>query len=263
MDKTITVLIQTYNEEEEIIECIKSAQLLSKTIVVVDMESRDKTVALAKKRGAVVYSFPFSRYVEPARNFGMEKAKMEWVFLLDADERMTKELASEISQSIRHPANAFEMTTHFKLRRKNIFAGKKWLQYGGWNSPMDYQTRLIKKSAFKNWPKVIHATPVIEGAGGLLQNPLLHYFHKNLETMVAKTAVYEDIESDLLFKARKPVSTSTFFRKFLGELYRRLIKWQGYRDGTRGVIESIYQAYSKTITYLFLYEKYHEKSTDR
>ena len=103
----------------------------------------------------------------------------------------------------------------------------------------------------------------MEGQTGLLKEPLLHYFHKNLETMVAKTAVYEDVESDLLFKAGKPVSTATFFRKFLGELYRRLFKWQGYRDGTFGVIESIYQAFSKTITYLFLYEKYHEKNSNR
>ncbi len=283
----ITVLIQAYNEQEEIVECIKSARLLSDEILVVDTESTDKTVALAKKEKVVVLSFPYSRYVEPARNFGVEKVKTEWVFLLDVDERITEKLAEEIAETLRSaqgdrseilrsaqndkgvaqgdPSTALKASdiTHYKLRRKNIFAGKKWLQHGGWNSTTDYQTRLIKKSAFKEWPQAIHSTPIIEGEAGLLKEPLLHYFHKNLETMVAKTIVYEDIESDLLFKAYKPVSTSTFFRKFLGELYRRLFKWQGYRDGTLGIIESIYQAFSKTITYLFLYEKYHEKNSHR
>lgn len=284
MDKKITVLIQAYNEQEEIVECIKSARLLSDEVIVVDTESTDKTVQLAKENGAEVFSFPFSRYVEPARNFGIEKVKTEWVFLLDVDERITEDLAGEIVEILIRlerkvqddtsvtqgdPPSLSELRegkqdiTHYKLRRKNIFAGKKWLQHGGWNSATDYQTRLIKKSAFKEWPRAIHSTPIIEGEAGLLKEPLLHYFHKNLETMVAKTAVYEDVESDLLFKAGKPVSTATFFRKFLGELYRRLFKWQGYRDGTLGVIESIYQAFSKTITYLFLFEKYHEKNSHR
>src|SRR3989344_2767121 len=258
METKITVLIHTYNEANEIVECIESAKLLTDIIVLVDMESTDDTVEIAKKEGADVYSFPFSRYVEPARNFGIEKIKTEWVFLLDADERMTGELAEEILKRVQDDERA---ETHFKLHRKNIFAGKKWLKYGGWNSTSDYQTRLIKKSVFVNWPKAIHSTPEINGEAGSLKEPLLHYFHKDLETMVTKTTVYEDIESDLLFQAHKPVSTSIFFRKFLGELYRRLFKWQGFRDGTLGVIESIYQAYSKTTTYLFLYEKNHEKTS--
>ncbi len=261
MESKITVLIQTYNEEAEIEECIKSARILSESLIVVDMQSTDKTVEKARKLGATIYSYPFSRYVEPARNFGIEKVKTEWVFLLDCDERITKELSEEIRDSIAALQN--DKITHYKLRRKNIFAGKKWLQFGGWNSKNDFQTRLIKRSAFKEWPKAIHSTPVIEGEGGFLHEPFLHYFHKDLESMVAKTAVYEDIESDLLYKAHKPVSTQTFFRKFLGELYRRLFKWQGFRDGTLGIIEAVYQAFSKTITYLFLYEKYHEKNTDR
>jgi hypothetical protein len=71
-----------------------------------------------------------------------------------------------------------------------------------------------------------------------------------------KTAVYEDIESRLLLDAKREVTTPIFFRKFFGELYRRLLKKAGFMDGSYGIIESFYQAYSKTITYLMLYEKY-------
>lgn len=94
---------------------------------------------------------------------------------------------------------------------------------------------------------------------GLLNNPILHYFHGDIGQMVNKTMVFEDIESELLFEAERPVYTLTFFRKFFGELFRRLILNKGFMDGTIGIIESFYQAYSKTITYLFLYEKYHNK----
>ena len=73
--------------------------------------------------------------------------------------------------------------------------------------------------------------------------------------LILQILVPEDIEADLLLKAGKQVKTLTFFRKFLGELYRRLIKNFGFLDGEIGIIESIYQAFSKTITYIYLYEK--------
>lgn len=245
---TISILIQTHNEERNIEDCIISAKLLSNNIVVVDMESTDKTQEIAKKNGVFVTSFPFSRYVEPGRAFGIKQIKSDWVFILDADERMTNDLADEIKKTISRTEY-----TYFKIPRKNMFAGKKWLKHGGWWP--DEQMRLIKLSAFESWPIQIHSTPIINGEMGHLSESFEHYFHGNVESMVQKTLIFEDIESELLFKAQKPVSTTTFFRKFFGELFRRSIAKAGFLDGTVGIMESIYQAYSKTITYLLLYEK--------
>jgi len=90
---------------------------------------------------------------------------------------------------------------------------------------------------------------------GFLKNHLIHLFHGNFEEMVKKTIIFEDIESDLLYKANRNVSTLIFFRKFIGELTRRLFKHVGFLDGTVGIMESVYQAFSKTITYIYLYEK--------
>ena len=244
----ISVLIQTHNEEVKIIDCIASAKLLTDEIVIVDMESTDKTQEIAKSNGAVVVSFPYSRYVEPGRAFGIKQIKSDWVFILDADERMPQELANEIKKMISQTEYAY-----FKVPRKNMFGGKKWLQHGGWWP--DEQIRLIKLSAFESWPTQIHSTPRIKGEMGKLNGAFLHYFHGNIEEMVKKTLTFEEIESELLFKAQKPVSTSTFFRKFFGELWRRLLWKAGFLDGTVGIMESVYQAYSKTITYLLLYEK--------
>ncbi|PIP62596.1 hypothetical protein COW98_03195, partial [Candidatus Roizmanbacteria bacterium CG22_combo_CG10-13_8_21_14_all_35_9] len=142
---------------------------------------------------------------------------------------------------------------YYKIPRKNIFAGVKWLKHGGWWP--DYQIRLINRKYFIGWPKRIHSTPQIKGNYGYLKNPLIHYFHGDLNKMVEKTIVFEDIESDLLYKAGKTANTPIFFRKYFAELYRRMFKGLGFLDGTIGIIESIYQAFSKTITYLFLYEK--------
>lgn len=248
MSHDISIIIHTFNEEENIHECIRSARLLSDRIVVIDMGSRDKTREYVLREGCVLYDFPYTKYVEPARRFGIEKAQTEWVFILDADERITQPLAHEIKTVIGR-----ETHSHYKISRKNIFGKKKWLAHGGWYP--DYQIRLINKKYFVDWPSRIHATPHIKGTCAVLQNPLLHYFHPSLENMVQKTVIFEDIESDLLFEAGKKVSTVTFFRKFGGELYKRLVVRKGFLDGAFGIIESIYQAFSKTITYIFLYEK--------
>ena len=245
----ISVLIQTFNEEKGISDSIQSANLLTDSLLLTDMQSTDKTVEIANKMGAKIVSFDsHPLYVEPAREFGIKQIKTDWVFILDADERITKELAEEIKKAVQS-----DEYTYYKIPRKNIFGGKKWLEHGGWWP--DEQIRLISTSSFKSWPSNIHSTPQVDGKMGYLKEPFLHYFHGDLQTMVDKTLIFEDIESNLLFKAKRLVSTPTFFRKFLGELYRRLFKNKGFKDGEIGIIESVYQAFSKTITYLFLYEK--------
>ena len=253
MENKITVVITTHNEAENIKEAIESAQLLTHDILVVDTSSTDKTVSTAKKLGSRILSHPYTVYVEPTRGFAMNQVDADWVFILDADERITKELAHEILSVISDTT-----ATHFKVARKNIFGQTRWLKYGGWYP--DRIIRLIKKETFLVWPKEIHSTPQINGEKGCLKEPLIHKFHPNLENMVAKTAIFEDIESELLYKAGRKAGTLTFMRKFFGELYRRLLKWAGFLDGASGVIESIYQAYSKTVTYLMLYEKNQRKS---
>lgn len=230
------------------------------------MESTDDTRTIADKNGATIYSFPFSYYVEPAREFGIKKSPTEWVFILDADERITKELAEEVKKVITNyelqitdkdhlqtTDNKLQTFTYYKVPRKNIFGRAKWLKNGGWWP--DHQMRLLNKSQLIHWPREIHSTPQMKGDMGYLENPFLHYFHGDLEKMVEKTIIFENIEAELLYKAGRPVRTSTFFRKYAGELYRRLIKHKGFLDGEIGIIESVYQAFSKTITYLFLYEK--------
>lgn len=256
----ISVIIHSLDEEKNIADCINSAKLLTDKTILIDMESTDKTVEIVKSLNVPVFNFPKTNYVEPAREFGINKAKTEWVLILDADERITEELAEEIRIIVNGKLlidDNNQQFSHFKIPRRNIFAGVKWLKHGGW-SP-DYQTRLINKKLFINWPKRIHSTPQIKGNLGYLSNPLIHYFHGDLSEMVKKTVVFEDIESELLYKAGKKTTTKTFFRKFLAELYRRLIKGLGFLDGTFGIIESLYQAFSKTITYLYLYEKSRSK----
>lgn len=250
----ITAVLFTYNEEKQVAEAIKSAKLLTDTIIVIDSESTDQTTRIAQTHGVSVYSFPHSKYVEPAREFGIKKVATNWVFILDADERITEELANEIKTAL----SSSPGHTYFKVPRKEYFAKKIWLKHGGWWP--NYQIRLIHTPSFKTWPSMIHATPQIDGAFGYLKSPLIHYSKNSYESIVKKTIIFEDIESDLLYQAYRSASIPLFFRKFWGEWTRRMLINLGFLDGTIGIIESIYQAFSKTITYLYLYEKKKSRS---
>lgn len=251
----IAVVITAYNEEKNISEAIASAKLLTEDILVIDTESIDNTAAIAVASGAAVLTVPFTRIVEPTRNLSIEKATTPWVFLLDADERLTPELTREIKKTIYQ-----KDYTHFRIKRKNMF-GNQFLKHGLW-WPDIISGRLILRESFKDWPAQIHSSPIVEGREGQLDSPLIHQSQGDLTAMVKKTALFEDLESQLLFEAHKKATVMIFFRKFFGEFCRRLIKGLGFLDGSAGIIATFYQAYSKTVTYLFLYEK-NEKQKNR
>lgn len=246
----ITVVIHGRNVEKSIAECILSAKLLTENVVVVDAGSSDLTSTIARKLDTTVYRHSPTDYVEPARTFDIQKAAGPWVFILDPDERMTPELAQELKDIISKPVEH----SSYRIPRKNIFSQRQWLRHGGW-WPDYVSGRLLYKPDFVEWPVEIHSKPIMKGTEGTIHQSFLHYFHSNLENMVVSTIIYEKIESGLLYKAGRPVRVLTLFRKFLGELFRRLIQKAGFMDGTLGIIESIYQAYSKTMTWIFLYEK--------
>ena len=94
----ISVVINTKNEEHNIKDCIDSAKDLADEIIVVDMQSSDKTVEIAQKSGAKTFSVPDYGYVEPARNFALSKPEYKWTLVLDADERLPEKLKALISR---------------------------------------------------------------------------------------------------------------------------------------------------------------------
>lgn len=251
----VSVLIYASNDERNIVRAVTSAKLLSPHVIVIDIGSTDRTATLARSEGARVYSVGHVSIVEFVRMKGIRNVRTDWFFILDSDEVITSEVADEIRQRISSRNTDLQSIGAFRVPRKNIFGATTWLKHGGWWP--DAQTRLIRTDALTDWPAIIHATPIINGRIEHLHHPILHYSHGNFHGMVEKTIVFEGIESDLLTAAGKPASVLIFMRKFLGELNRRMVLRLGFLDGSAGIAESIYQAFSKTITYLFVYEKSH------
>ena len=111
----ISAVINTFNEEKNIKRCIDSLKNFADEIVVVDMQSIDKTKEIAKSMGAKVFDCDYVGYVEPARNFAIKKAKNDWILILDADEELLPSLKLILKDRV-DKSNY----NYFRIPRKNI-----------------------------------------------------------------------------------------------------------------------------------------------
>ena len=182
------------------------------------------------------------------RNEGARVSKGDWLLYVDSDEEVTQELKEDILRAI--DANEFPA---WAIPRRNKFLGHP-MRWGGWYP--DYVLRLMKKDSLKGWFGELHEQPLIDGEVGHLEKSLLHDSHRNLHDMVEKTNKWSEIEAGLLYKSGHP--KMNFFRfcsAGFREFWKRGVVKLGFLDGTVGVIEVIYQVYSRLITYAKLWEK--------
>ncbi len=182
------------------------------------------------------------------RNYGAQKATGDWLFYVDSDEEVSKELREEIEIELEK-----ERFCAYAIPRKNILLGKE-MKHGGWKP--DYVLRLIKKEALIKWEGDLHEQPKIKGGVGKLKQALVHTSHRTLTEMVEKTNKWSEIEAELLFKSGHPkMNLFRFCSVGFREFWYRGIRKLGFLDGTIGVIEVFYQTYSRLITYAKLWEK--------
>lgn len=252
-DKTdLTAVILTKNEAETIEGCINSVKSLNPLeILVLDDESSDNTRELAQKQGARVIIHKKINFSE-ARNFGLKQTKSRWILYVDADERLSPELSGEIKQVI--PDSGISA---YRLVRQNYYLGKKW-------PALEKIIRLFEKDSLVCWFGEVHESPQVKGEVGELKFPLYHYTHKTLAEMVTNTLVWSEIEAELRFKAHHPgVVWWRFPRVMLPVFWDYYIRQGGWRVGSVGLIESIYQAFSIFITYAKLWEMQNQNKFKR
>lgn len=248
----LSVLILTKNEEKNISECLTSASFANEKIVV-DAESSDKTVEIAQKEGAKIFVNAFKDFADQ-RNFALSKASGSWVLYIDADERVTESLRDNIKYQISN-VKCTEIVA-LKIKRKNFYFGNHEWPY------IEKMERLFRKDALMGWQGPLHETPIIKGKVGELEGFLLHFTHRDLSSMLRKTIEWSGIEAHLRFKAGHPKMTWWRFpRVMLTEFWKFYFKQGGFKAGTIGLIESLYQAFSIFITYARLWELQHEKKS--
>lgn len=248
--KKISAVIIARNEENMIADCIDSVSFCDE-VIVIDGGSEDRTGDIAKKHGAKVYEQSFIDFAT-ARNSGLEKAMGKWIVYIDADERLDDLLKEEIQQKIEEDA---EEISAYKIRRKNFYFGNYEWPY------IESMERLFRKDMLEGWYGTLHESPKIKGSVGLLDGFLLHYTHRNLSGMLAKTIAWSIAEAKLRFDAHHPKMTWWRFpRVMLSAFLHSYISQKGYKAGMVGLIESMYQSYSMFVTYAKLWEMQMEKN---
>ncbi len=242
----ISVIILTHNEEPVILDCLESVKWADE-IVVVDHGSADKTLDIVKKFGVKkIVSTPNESNFSDRRNLGAKEANSGWLLYVDADERVTPELKNEILQIISN-------YVAYAIPRKNIRLTKV-LYHGGWWP--DYVLRLMKKDKLIGWEGELHEQPRINGEVGKLKEAFIHFSHRgSFEHKLQTTINWSKIEARKMKEAGHPkMTTIRFITAMWREFYKRMIRYQAYKDGTEGVIEAFYQVFSVFISYARLWE---------
>ena len=199
----ITGLVITLNEEQNICECIESLRQICDEIVVVDSCSHDRTVELAASMGAKTLVQPYLGD-GPQKNVGIALASNPWVFSLDADERVTPELAEAIN-GIDLDATTFEA---FAVRRRN-YIGSRWIRCCHWYP--NYLVRLYRTDKTRYTESKQHAS-VPSSNIGHIEADILHYAYRNIGEMFTKQAhSFSSRSAKIIYQSGKRVTVFTPF----------------------------------------------------
>ena len=245
----ISVVINTLNEGKNLSTALKSVNKLADEIIVVDMHSDDDTLEVAKKSGAKVYLHKKMGYVEPARNYAIEKATSKWVFILDADETIPKTLI----RKLRDIAENVEYD-YVAIPRRNLVFGK-WLKHSRWWP--DYNVRFFKKDKVK-WGDEIHSIPKTQGKGLDLEAKkeyaITHNNYVSISQFIKRMDRYTSIQSKELVEGGYKFKWEDLIKKPIGEFVSRFFRGFGYKDGVHGLALSLMQAFSEGLVYMKVWE---------
>ena len=228
MSNSLSVVIITKNEEDFIEEALRSAQFADE-ILVLDSYSEDRTCEIAEKYGAKVFKKSWLGFGKQ-KNFAINLAANNWVFVLDSDERITSDLKNEIIEILVEPN--FDA---YQVPRLNSFFGKNIMTCGLYP---DYSIRLFNrfKGKFNNVP--VHESVKVNGKVSKLKNHMLHLAYENVEEFIKKQKLYAELsekKKSLLKAIFAPCWT--FIKLYFFKL--------GFLDGKHGfLISKIYAKYT-------------------
>ncbi|MGQ5521821.1 glycosyltransferase family 2 protein [Chitinimonas sp. PSY-7] len=248
MQKLSLVLI-TKNAASQLEPCLKSVRGVVDEIVVVDSGSVDATVALAERYGARIIHQDFLGF-GPQKRLAVSLASHDWVLCLDADERLTPELAASIRTVLANP-----MYGAYRIARRNSFFGR-YLRHG--EGYPDWNIRLFDRRR-ANWTKdMVHEYVRSEGDLGTVAGDLLHDSAEEIGSYITKQNRYTDIQVDQLFKAGKRVGVGKLIASPLARFIRFYLFRSGWRDGVAGFAHIAIGSFFAFVKYAKLQERWRQ-----
>ena len=190
---SLSVILITKNEAANIRDCLQSVAWADE-IIVVDAGSTDETAVIAREMGAQVYAHDWPGF-GPQKNRALAYASKDWVFSIDADERVTPELRAEIKQAMRAGK-----VDGYLCPRLSQFCGQ-FIHHSGWYP--DYVLRLFKRGTGRFSDSLVHESVQLTGTTTRLKNPLLHYSYLTMADVERKVEHYSNAGAQQLHQAGK------------------------------------------------------------
>lgn len=241
----LSAVVLTLNEEKHLADCLASLQWADE-VVVFDSFSADRTAEITRSFGARFVQHRFANYAAQ-RNAALDAVTGDWVLFVDADERVTAELAGEVRGVIQKPG-----PVGWWVPRHNYIFGKLTL-HAGWYP--DYQLRLLKRAHARYDPdRHVHELVRLDGAEGFLQSPLVHLNYETVPEFIAKQQAYTKYDAGILHAQGQRAKPQNFLLQPLRQFYWRYVTLGGWRDGWHGLRLSALMAYFQFVLYRNLQE---------
>jgi (heptosyl)LPS beta-1,4-glucosyltransferase len=241
----VTAVIAAHDESANIEACIASLDWV-REVIVVENDSRDDTVALARAAGATVISPQFTT-IGAARNHAIDRAASEWILVVDADERCTPELAAEITRTVKEKPGYGA----FRITRRNYFLGRE-IRHGGWGT--DRPIRLFRRAMRYNASQV-HEHVNVAGETGQLTSSLIHYPYNSLDQYFEKFERYSRWWANQNYERGRRAGAGAVLFKPPARFAKMYLLKGGFRDGARGLVLACLAAASVMAKYARLWER--------
>ena len=243
---TLSVILITRNEEANLDDCLSSLEGIAQQIVVVDTNSTDRTLEIAQNHGAVVSQPTDWPGFGPQKNRALDLATGEWVLSLDADERLTPALRSEILTAIHHSAHV----DCFAIPRLSWYCGR-FIRHSGWNP--DYVDRLFKRGTARFSDDLVHERLISNGQVAKLENPMLHYSFMNYSQVLQKIDRYSTASAEQAFSKGKTSSPLKAVLHGVWSFIRTYVIRAGFLDGPQGFALAMSNAQGTYYRYIKLW----------
>ena len=241
----VSVTIITLNESAHIAEAIDSAAWADETLVV-DAGSTDDTIAIARAKGVRVEVRAWTGWVDQ-KNYAASLAANDWIFSLDADERLTPALADEIRALLR----AEPPRRGYRVPRVTYHLGR-WMRTTDFYP--DFQTRLYDRRAARWRGKYVHESVTVDGGAGQLRNELLHYSYRDLRDHLDRINSYTTLAARQMREAGRRAGPLDLLVHPPAAFLRNYLLRRGFLDGGAGLTLSLVNAYSVFLKFAKLWE---------
>jgi len=241
----VSATLITFNEEGNIEACLDSIRWADE-IIVVDSESTDRTVEIAKKFTDKVFTNPWPGHKQQ-KNYAIDQSSFDWIFSIDADERVTPELREYILKILESP-----QADGYRFPRLNHFIGKR-MRFGGWYP--DHVLRLFRKDMGRFGGVNPHDKVIMNGGDIVTSSiPLVHYTYTSFSQYIQKQDFYSTISAKEKFNAGKRAGIIVIVFKPIWKFFETYLLKLGFLDGLRGIIAAFGAAFSTYMKFVKLWE---------